>query len=945
MARFDIKRVADLAQNQIDAVLAHWAPEGNYKGVEYIALNPARSDDNKGSFSVNRNTGAWADFATDAKGGDLVSLVAYLEGMNNGDAAQRLAVFLRLSDSEAITLNRKPASKPRGPAKSGWEVVMPVPLDAVKACPTRHPRNGLPSAEWEYRNHAGLLLMKVLRFDLQKTGKRAKEYRPLTYCRDTRGKYAWRWKQPEKSRPLYGLNRLGTRVDAPVLLTEGEKAADAAVALLPDYVSMSWPGGSKALGKTDFGPLRGRQVVLWPDNDEAGTYCMQKLAVILHGLGCAVSLLRLQALGNRWPVKGDAADAEAHGLTAEQLAALLAAGELLQAYTPETTVGDKGNGQQGALGDVSGEQSRFVVNDRGVFFSVQDADGEASLMRICARLDVIALTRDPQGRNWGTLVRFVDPDGVVKEWNIPSEYLATEGGAEVLKQLYSMGLRAEAGQQPRRRLIQYLQTAKTPDRYILVNKLGWHGQAYLLPNETLGTPTEPLYFYSTSPDLNKIKICGALEHWREQVAAYCTNNSRLLFAVSAAFAGPLLHMIGMETTGFHFFGDSSQGKTTLLKVAASVYGGPDFLRTWRSTDNALESIAAAHSDGLLVLDEISQCDPRIVGDIAYMLGNGTGKARANDRGGVRGNAFEWRLVFLSTGERTLDQQMAEAGKKAKAGQEVRLLAVPSDAGSGLGIFNTLHDFAGGAPLSRHLVDQASLYHGAPLRAFIEALCASNHDKLTKRIRLELVNFAADLSDKASGQVRRTAEKFALVGFAGEMASKAGITGWPQGMAMHAAHACFKAWIAARGGIGNLEDQQSLHALRLFFDLYGESHFTRWDREDATADDHTVRTLKRCGYRKTLQDSNALEGPSCSETIYYVYPAAFKAEICKGLNDRRAKQLLAESGALERDSNGKFSTSTRLPNSGRNPERVLIIRPHLIPAGGDGEGQGREKQVA
>ncbi|WP_323845299.1 DUF927 domain-containing protein [Microbulbifer magnicolonia] len=944
MARFDIKRVADLALDRVEDVLAHWAPDGSYQGAEYVALNPARSDSSKGSFSVNRNTGAWADFAADEKGGDLVSLVAYLEGVNNGEAAQRLAAFLGLSESEAMPAHQKPARKPGKAARGGWEVVLPVPAEAEKACPARHPHNGAPSAVWEYRDQAGALLMKVLRFDVQKAGKRAKDYRPLTYCRDSNGKHSWRWKQPEKDRPLYGLDRLGARIDAPVLLSEGEKAADAAAALLPDYVCMSWPGGSKALGKADFKPLRGRQVALWPDNDEAGTGCMQKLAAMLHGLGCAVSLVRLQALGDSWPVKGDAADAEAHGLTAERLAALLVAGELLEPYAPGAAESSNGSGQQCAAGGEPGEQNRFIVNDRGVFFPVQGGDGEPSLMRICDRLDVLALTRDPQGRNWGTLVRFVDPDGIVKEWNIPSEYLATEGGAEVLKQLFSMGLRAEAGQQPRRRLIQYLQTAKTRDRYVLVNKLGWHGRAYLLPNGTLGTPTEPLYFYSASPDLNKIKIRGELEQWRENVAACCAHNTRLLFAVSAAFAGPLLHLIGMETTGFHFFGDSSQGKTTLLKVAASVYGGPDFVRTWRSTDNALESIAAAHSDGLLILDEISQCDPRIVGDIAYMLGNGAGKARANDRGGVRGNAFEWRLVFLSTGERTLDQQMAEAGKKAKAGQEVRLLAVPSDAGSGIGIFNELHTYAGGAALSRHLVEQASSYHGAPLNAFIEKLCASNQEKLAGRIRLELVNFAVDLTDDASGQVRRAAEKFALVGFAGEMASKAGITGWPKGMAMNAARACFKAWVSARGGVGNLEDQQTLTALRLFFDLYGESQFTRWDREDATADDHTVRTLKRCGYRKTLQDSNALEGSPCSETIYYVYPAAFKAEICKGLNDRKAKQLLADCGALERDNNGKFSIPTRLPNSGRNPERVLIIRPHMIPVDGDGE-QLEEKQVA
>ena len=96
------------------------------------------------------------------------------------------------------------------------------------------------------------------------------------------------------------------------------------------------------------------------------------------------------------------------------------------------------------------------------------------------------------------------------------------------------------------------------------------------------------------------------------------------------------------------------------------------MRSCRSTDNALESIAAAQSDDLLDLDEIGMCDPRIIGETVYMLGNGTGKARANDRGQAGRQVQEWRLLFLSTGEKTLAQHMAEANKELKAGMEVRM---------------------------------------------------------------------------------------------------------------------------------------------------------------------------------------------------------------------------------------------------------------------------------
>ncbi len=73
-----------------------------------------------------------------------------------------------------------------------------------------------------------------------------------------------------------------------------------------------------------------------------------------------------------------------------------------------------------------------------------------------------------------------------------------------------------------------------------------------------------------------------------------------------------------------------------------------------------------------MLDEIGLRDPRIIGETVYMLG--TGKARANDRGQGGRQVKEWRLLFLSTGENTLDQQMAQANKELKAGIEVRMLA-------------------------------------------------------------------------------------------------------------------------------------------------------------------------------------------------------------------------------------------------------------------------------
>lgn len=936
MTTLDFKHVADIALRKIESVLARWVPGGKFEGSEYKALNPTRNDKNLGSFSINRNSGAWSEFAEGKGGSDLVSLVAYIDRINQGEACKQLMGFLGLDAIAGDPVSSSVAQVQTKTPKKIWQPIMPVPASALKSCPSKHYKNGAPSDVWSYFDAKNQLLMKIMRFDKNGSGGNVKDYRPLTYCElsSNNSERQWRWQQPPNKRPLYGLDKLAKGgSNSPVLLTEGEKAADAAIRLLPDLISMTWPGGSNALNKADFSPLRDRSVYLWPDNDDAGKSCMSKLATMLKKMNCSVIILNLDLLGANWQEKADAADVKPSTEMERKIKELYRDSRLFGVTGKKIEKKKPSNKTSEKIG-------RFIVNDSGVFY-LSDFEGDDNTdtpPRICDRLDILALTRDKQGKNWGTLVRFTDPDNVVKEWNIPSELLATEGGAEVLRQLFSLGLRAESGQQPRRRLIQYIQSAKTIDRYVLVNRIGWHGVAYLLPERTVGLPKEPLYFYSNTPDLNKLAQAGNLDDWKNNIASLCDKNPLLMFVVSAALAAPLLHLIGMETTGFHFFGDSSQGKTTLLKVAASVYGSADYVRNWRSTDNALESIAAAHSDGLLILDEISQSDPRIVGDVAYLLGNGKGKARANDRGGIRGNSFEWRLLFLSSGEKTLEQHMAEAGKKTKAGQEARLLAIPCDAGDGAGIFNHLHGLEGGAKLSTKLTENSTQYYGTAFQTFIEKLCASDLNSLSEMIRDKLTVFQNEIPVGASGQVVRAANKFALVAFAGELAIKAGIADWKTGSAKEAALFCFKSWLATRGGIGNLEDQQILSQVKSFFSRYGESKFTRWDRDDTTIDEHAARTLDRCGFRRTDKDNNVLNdsassavaGTECSEYTYYVFSDAFTDEICKGVNPKRAKQMLAECGALERDVNGGYTIPHRLPGSGRKQQRVCVIKPHLIP---------------
>jgi hypothetical protein len=92
----DFPAVNHAAIAALPGVLARIVPGGKILGREYVALNPTRADRRPGSFKVNLRSGKWCDFATGDKGGDPVSLCAYVEGVSQGEAARRLARMLGL---------------------------------------------------------------------------------------------------------------------------------------------------------------------------------------------------------------------------------------------------------------------------------------------------------------------------------------------------------------------------------------------------------------------------------------------------------------------------------------------------------------------------------------------------------------------------------------------------------------------------------------------------------------------------------------------------------------------------------------------------------------------------------------------------------------------------------------------------------------------------------
>ncbi len=96
----DFDKINEAALAAFPAVLKRLLPGGKTIGREIVALNPRRADRHLGSFKINRYNGRWCDFATGDKGGDPISLVAYLADVSQGEAARLLAKMLGVETGE-----------------------------------------------------------------------------------------------------------------------------------------------------------------------------------------------------------------------------------------------------------------------------------------------------------------------------------------------------------------------------------------------------------------------------------------------------------------------------------------------------------------------------------------------------------------------------------------------------------------------------------------------------------------------------------------------------------------------------------------------------------------------------------------------------------------------------------------------------------------------------
>ncbi len=528
----------------------------------------------------------------------------------------------------------------------------------------------------------------------------------------------------------------------------------------------------------------------------------------------------------------------------------------------------------------------------GVTAGKKDAPPEPFNLWFCSPLHIEALTFDGQNNNYGRLLRFKPTAGKWREWAMPMELLAGDG-VQLRGELLSMGVELDP-YKARQQLPQYLQNEHPKRRVHCALQVGWCEGSFVLPDTVIGPKAAGVIFQSGERGHEEHTQKGTLAGWKEGIAAKAVGNPLLMLALSASFAGPLLAKCNAEGGGFHIVGDSSTGKTTLIDAACSTWGGPGFKRSWRATANGMEGAAAMFNDCLLALDEISECDPKEVGNIVYALGNGQGKQRASRSGSAR-SVIKWRCFVISSGERTIATAMQEGGHRAKAGQAMRLLDIPIPAAQTYGAWNTLHGATSPAAFSDAIKRTAAQHHGQAGRAFLEKLAFDTTDFCETLEQVKASSMFA--TDGTEGQDKRAAARFALLGMAGELATEYGVTDWPVNAAGEAAAYAFKLWQSMRGK-GNDERRQILQRVSDFIDRNGDGRFSDADSDD----DHKAAMMRdRAGWWRNVNGGRL-----------YLFNTDAMREATKGADFKRALDALQEAGALPAPgANGERSKPFRI----------------------------------
>jgi putative DNA primase/helicase len=266
----DFASLKKRAESRTLDIIASLVPACRVRGNHCDMINPTRTDSSFGSFRYDLKSNRFRDYADfeHSGGNGIIDFVIYITKFSEIGAYDYVDQFIGGSQPLTVPISRSCTKK------NPW-----VSIRFPNEIPRMVVGQLNPTHVWTYRDQSGNPILYVCRY----LGNEGKFYLPFSYWQKDCGSFQnmlWKRCMPPGFNSLYNLDKI-INSNGPVVVCEGEKAADAAMRLLPGFVATTSRNGAGSANKTDWTPLIGREVLIWPDNDDPGSHYANAVKDIL----------------------------------------------------------------------------------------------------------------------------------------------------------------------------------------------------------------------------------------------------------------------------------------------------------------------------------------------------------------------------------------------------------------------------------------------------------------------------------------------------------------------------------------------------------------------------------------------------------------------------------------------------------------------------------------